>query len=264
MTNSETQTEKSKKSSVDESRSKPLPGARVVADERGSPRESKKPASGLLAWGVVLIALVAGWLGVLHINRWHFGAPVFFLWVGWTAVLLTGRFLIGVGLSAAEETTPEEEAEFWKPVGRRIELMREKHALLKAIKEIEFDHQMGKMSDKDAAELSQFYRFRAIEIIKVLEGELEDEQSMTASEKIERELRARLSVARATAKAKAKRAAVAARKRATAQGGGEKDKAEDAEADRPAEAEPTRESTVDSNGESDKDGSPALSAEVGS
>jgi hypothetical protein len=41
--------------------------------------------------------------------------------------------------------------------------------LLKAIKEAEFDHEMGKLSKADADELVTMYRGRAIEVIKELD-----------------------------------------------------------------------------------------------
>ncbi len=52
---------------------------------------------------------------------------------------------------------------------RRSELNQEKKTLLKAIKEIEFDHAMGKVDDRDAAEITATYRARALEIIRLLD-----------------------------------------------------------------------------------------------
>ncbi len=66
-----------------------------------------------------------------------------------------------------------------------------KKSLLKAIKEIEFDREMRKMSDKDADELTRHYRMRAIEVIKRLETQ-GDASSVDAE--IDREVRARLKV----------------------------------------------------------------------
>lgn len=52
---------------------------------------------------------------------------------------------------------------------RRKELEREKAALLKALKELEFDHEMNKVSDADFAEIGGVYRGRAIRVIRQLD-----------------------------------------------------------------------------------------------
>jgi len=52
---------------------------------------------------------------------------------------------------------------------RRKELEREKAALLKALKELEFDHEMNKVSDADYAEIGGVYRARAIRVIRQLD-----------------------------------------------------------------------------------------------
>ena len=93
-------------------------------------------------------------------------------------------------------------------VTRRDELLREKRVLLKALKELEFDHQMGKLSVADAESVRQLYRTRAIEIIKQI-GALDDagdsSDAQSIRDQIERELAIRLSVAEAEGKG-AKRA----------------------------------------------------------
>lgn len=157
--------------------------------------------TGQILWALGLLVLVGGWLAILHVYRWHFTSPVFFLWAGWAALLISARFLVRTAVTAAEDTGQADEEAFWKPVGRREELLVEKRTLLKAIKEIEFDHEMGKMSEADAAELTRFYRHRAIEIIKALEAEGTDVEAVPVREQIEREVKARLAVAGAAVKA---------------------------------------------------------------
>ncbi len=156
--------------------------------------------TGQILWALGLLVLVGGWLAILHVYRWHFTSPVFFLWAGWAALLISARFLVRTAVTAAEDTGQADEEAFWKPVGRREELLIEKRTLLKAIKEIEFDHEMGKMSEADAAELTRFYRHRAIEIIKALEAEGTDAEAVPVREQIEREVKARLAVAGAAVK----------------------------------------------------------------
>ena len=141
--------------------------------------------------------VIAGWLVILVINRWHVGPPVVFLCMAWLAVLLCGRSLWGSAQAAAGEGTGPDEAGFELSDGRVAELEKEKRALLKAIKEVEFDREMGKMSEEDAAEISRVYRARAIDIIKELEG---DEGGKPTGQgaidrEIEREVRARLALA---------------------------------------------------------------------
>ncbi|HEX6839605.1 MAG TPA: zinc ribbon domain-containing protein [Polyangia bacterium] len=65
---------------------------------------------------------------------------------------------------------------------RRKELEREKQALLKALKELDFDHQMGKVSDKDFADISSTYRARAIRVMRQLDDAGRDYEAMIAAE----------------------------------------------------------------------------------
>jgi hypothetical protein len=160
---------------------------------------SAKPGAPSLLWLVWLAPLAAGWLFVLKIHNWHLAPSALLLATGWLAVLLTGGFLLQAGLSAARGAGGEGE-DFWRPEGRREELLRDKKALLKAIKEIEFDHQLGKMSDEDAKRLSGFYRARAIEIMKALDGKVapiagaagDAADDLSPAERIERDVAARL------------------------------------------------------------------------
>jgi ribosomal protein L40E len=65
---------------------------------------------------------------------------------------------------------------------RRKELEREKQALLKALKELDFDHQMGKVSDKDFADISATYRARAIRVMRQLDDAGRDYETMIAAD----------------------------------------------------------------------------------
>jgi hypothetical protein len=69
---------------------------------------------------------------------------------------------------------------------RRKELEREKQALLKALKELDFDHEMGKVSDKDFAEISSTYRARAIRVMRQLDDAGRDYEAMIAKDVAER------------------------------------------------------------------------------
>jgi aconitase B len=69
------------------------------------------------------------------------------------------------------------------------ELEREKQAVLKAIKEIELDHQMRKIADGDYHEMIDRYRTRAMRLISEIEA------GDNFIELIERELKDRLAAA---------------------------------------------------------------------
>ena len=56
--------------------------------------------------------------------------------------------------------------------GRR-QLLREKDTLLGAIRELRFEHDLGKLSDADLAQLEQGYRGRARDVLRELDEELE-------------------------------------------------------------------------------------------
>lgn len=159
---------------------------------------------------ILLIAgslLLAGWLVILLVNRWHVTAPVVFLGLGWFALVLCGRAFFWAAQVASTEGTEPESAGFELTADRQVELEREKRALLKAIKEVEFDREMGKMSEADAAEITRVYRARAIDILKELEGAGDGDGNHVSSSvdsQIEREVRARLALAGVAARAKAK------------------------------------------------------------
>ena len=150
--------------------------------------------------------VVAGWILVLAINRWHLGAPQVFLCLGWLSIVAAGRLLWMSAVRAGNELEGmPEEAEPMDGT-RAGDMEREKRALLKAIKEVEFDRELGKMSDADADEIVRVYRARAIEILKLLDGS-EVSSALDPNEPIdqviEREVRARLALAGVKARVKA-------------------------------------------------------------
>lgn len=52
----------------------------------------------------------------------------------------------------------------------RSELREEKRRLLRAIKELKFDFEMGKLSETDFTDVKQTYELRAIEVMRQLDG----------------------------------------------------------------------------------------------
>ena len=171
-----------------------------------SATQTERPRGAAAAWAAAHAELLiggglalAGWLVVLALNRWWVTAPTVFLCIGWLAILLAARALWRAAQSAGGETGDPDEAmsplSFEVTETKAEELEREKKALLKAIKEVEFDREMGKMSEEDAGEIVKVYRARAIEILR----ELDQGSAVGAAEpvraRIDKELRARLALA---------------------------------------------------------------------
>ncbi len=160
-----------------------------------SPESSTSPApyasEGFwkLAAGVLLFM---GCGFALQINGWHFSVPVAVLWFGWAGVLATIALLWQAGMAVATEATGDRIEELDVSEARHHELVAEKKSLLLAIKEIEFDRDLGKMSESDAKEMMRLYRARAIDVIKELDGKTDD--GLSVSERVERDLEARLVV----------------------------------------------------------------------
>jgi hypothetical protein len=152
-------------------------------------------------WLVVLTA--SGWLLVGYVNRWYFGAPMVALMGAWLGILLGGRFLWRAADTAGREGEATGDDGFAGPT-RREDLEAEKRSLLKAIKEVEFDREMGKLSAADADEIIRLYRARAIAILRELEDA--DGQPLDPTTMVERELRARMLLAKVGGGAKKKQA----------------------------------------------------------
>ncbi len=182
------------------SETKTEPGESDAAS-RGVPTQVR-----IITAAVAGAALLLGWIFILYVNHWHWGAPVFFMCAGWLALLATMVNLARAGWSAAlDDPKQGDDESFWRPLVEMDELRDEKRALLNAIKEIEFDHEMGKMSDDDAAELTRYYRLRAIEVIKQLDQGSPGDTELTVAERIQRDLNARLELGSLGKKAAKKR-----------------------------------------------------------
>ena len=143
-----------------------------------------------------LAILIFGWMFILWANRFRFSAPTIFVCLGFLAIELAvyNLFRTGAQMAADED---ESDSTWGRPLGAKGELEREKKTLLKAIKEAEFDREMGKLSKVDADEMIGLYRARAIEVIKELDR-LGATSVGTVREQIEREVKARLELEQRT------------------------------------------------------------------
>jgi hypothetical protein len=151
-------------------------------------------------WAVAAVVIATGWVFIAWSHRFHVTVPVAVLSLGWLAVVAAVYTLFRTGVSASDDDV--DTVAWWRPTGKRDELEREKRSLLKAIKEIEFDREMGKISEPDALELIRSYRIHAIEVIKAID-EIDAGGRGSVRDEIEREVRARLAVGVAAAKRKA-------------------------------------------------------------
>lgn len=141
--------------------------------------------------GTALAILVLGWGFITWQNHFHITAPLVFVCLGYLAVVATIYNLWRTGAAVVDSTDDGVDSTWAKPAGALGELEREKRTLLKAIKEAEFDHQMGKLSQRDADEMIHGYRARAIEVIKQID-QLGLGTAGTVREQILREVRARV------------------------------------------------------------------------
>jgi len=141
--------------------------------------------------GCALAVLVIGWGFITWQNHFHITAPVVFVCLAYLAVVATVYNLWRTGAAVVASDEGEGDSTWAKPAGALGELEREKRTLIKAIKEAEFDHQMGKLSQRDVDDMIRTYRARAIEVIKDIER-LELGAAGSAREQIQREVRARL------------------------------------------------------------------------
>lgn len=143
---------------------------------------------------IVPVLALAGTAAGLAFGVWvvhlSFGAPLVMVGLGGMTLGLSALALWRMLDPLVNPEPPRVESP--KQPARIRELQREKHAVLKAIKEIEMDHQMGKLSETDWRELTQRYRARAMRIISELEAG-DDYRTL-----IEQEIKHRIAAANAT------------------------------------------------------------------
>ncbi len=198
MTSSETPTE-----SADATETSAEPGTTPApAPSPASPALPRARAvapSALPPWLLAVAVVPPGWFYILRIQRWHLTSSAVMLMICWVAIVLIGYFGIRMALAA----TAGDGEGWFAPRGEGDELEREKRSLLKAIKEIEFDRETGKLSAADAASLTAVYRARAIEVLRAIEAETG--QALTVREQILADVRVRQKLEGKVKKAKEKK-----------------------------------------------------------
>jgi hypothetical protein len=147
----------------------------------------KDPAPALPSWQLFALAGLVGATIVVFVSR---GQPP-------AAIILLSLVVFAaaaVGAAALRTLVPfisgHEGLSVPLVAGRaRASIDREKTLVLRAIKELEFDHAMGKVSDPDFADMGQRLRTRAAGLLRQLDAGVE------YSTQIERELARRLAEA---------------------------------------------------------------------
>jgi hypothetical protein len=161
------------------------------AGEESAPLRRRRRVPG---WTVALVGMAAAVGFGVGVEKLPFGPPMVMVALGGMTLALCGLALWRViDPLTRDEANAGREA---RGPGRARELEREKQAVLKAIKEIELDHQMRKIADVDYREMIERYRTRAMRLISEIEA------GDNFRELIERELKDRLvaePVARAAA-----------------------------------------------------------------
>ena len=151
-----------------------------------SSETSTNGADQLQPWQFFTLAGLAGATAVVFVAKETSAAGVILLSLTVMAAALAGlaawRMLAPLGGVRIEKMTTV--------LGGRTQaaLEREKTLVLRAIKDLEFDRAMGKVSDKDFADVSARLRARAAGLLRQLD------RGANYRDEIERELAARLSV----------------------------------------------------------------------
>lgn len=157
--------------------------------------------SSLEAWQLFAVAGLLGATVVVFMSRGQSPAAVIFLSLTVFASAAVGAMALRVFLPLATGRSGRATQVLG---GRtRAALEREKALALRTIKELEFDRAMGKVSDRDFAEMSARLRARAGRLMRQLDANVDYRQQ------IERELHQRLGPARPPASAPAAEAAQA-------------------------------------------------------
>ena len=161
---------------MSEAQAKPV--AKPAAGEPAAGKPAIKPDSRRATLVFVAISLVLGLavvVGLELVVGVELDAPTLALAAACVIMIWALRALWGIvlALSRPAAETLLVEADTVGPAGGvrldLAELREEKRRVLRAIKELEFDHAMGKLSADDYKQIGDRYRLRAIEVIRELE-----------------------------------------------------------------------------------------------
>ena len=144
---------------------------------------STKSDPGIQPWQFFTIAALGCATAAVFFARGQGTAVVVLL-----SVLMAGTALVGIAALRAVRPLFGPEVDRTPMIGRRtrVAMEREKLLTLRAIKELEFDHAMGKLSDADWGEMTGRLRSRAAGLMRQLDA------SHGYREQIERDFMKRL------------------------------------------------------------------------
>jgi hypothetical protein len=144
--------------------------------------EPSRPGGRARAWRTLPFVLVtAALIGYGAVATGKLTGALVFLALAGATMFEAARMLLGAAVALFRD--PPTEEQLVATGRRRKELEREKAALLKALKELEFDHEMRKVSDADFAEIGGVYRARAIRVLRQL-----DDKQLDYAKLVEEEL----------------------------------------------------------------------------
>ena len=121
-------------------------------------------------WAVAGAGVVLALLYGVLVADLHAGAALVMMGLGGLAAGLCGMALFRVIDPLLRPAAAAARAQASRQSVRLRELEREKNLVLKAIREIEHDFQMRKISQKDYQEMSHRYRARAMRLIQEVEA----------------------------------------------------------------------------------------------
>ena len=162
---------------------------RLQADIRLKPDATK---DGLRAWQFFVLAALGCATAATFLARGQGYLPILLL-----SVLMAATALVGLAMVRAIRPLVSDQDDRTTMVGHRTRaaLEREKMLALRAIKELEFDKAMGKLSESDWQEMSGRLRTRAARLMRQLDA------GSGYREQVEREVARRLGNAEAEAPA---------------------------------------------------------------
>jgi hypothetical protein len=164
-----------------------------TSTENTTPRT---PDQGLQAWQFFVLAALGCATAATFLARGQGFLPILML-----TVLMAATALVGLAMVRSVRPLVSDQVDRTTMVGQRTRaaLEREKLLALRAIKELEFDRAMGKLSESDWLEMSGRLRTRAARLMRQLDA------GAGYREQVEKDLAKRLSSSPAAAEAPAAR-----------------------------------------------------------
>jgi hypothetical protein len=148
------------------------PDATTIADVRLKPGATMTPSrpaadEGLQSWQFFVLAALVCATAATFLARGQGFLPILLL-----SILMAATALVGLAVLRSVRPLVSDHEDRTTMVGQRtrVALEREKLLALRAIKELEFDRAMGKLSESDWQEMSGRLRARAARLMRQLDA----------------------------------------------------------------------------------------------